>query len=264
MSRFGAIAMALSLILIAGLIAVFILASGSGSPDAADSTSTTVAAATSAGVLDPTAPGTTTTTSSTTSPATSPAQPTVPPFQSAISTVTATDLSASWSPGCPVEVDQLRLVTVSHWGYDGVAAVGEIVVAADLALGVIEIFEELYDDGFPIERMELVEAYDGDDNASMAANNTSAFNCRPVTGGSSYSEHSYGRAIDINPVVNPYVNGDTVLPAAGQPYVDRTLDSPGMIHAGDEVVEAFAGRGWIWGGIWTSLKDYQHFSTTGN
>jgi hypothetical protein len=111
--------------------------------------------------------------------------------------------------------------------------------------------------------MEPVDVYDGDDNRSMAANNTSAFNCRAVTGGSSWSEHSYGTAIDINPLRNPYVRGGTVLPPEGSAYADRGLDEPGMIHAGDEVVETFGAHGWIWGGTWDSTKDYQHFSTSG-
>ncbi|MDD9205334.1 M15 family metallopeptidase, partial [Georgenia sp. 10Sc9-8] len=112
-------------------------------------------------------------------------------------------------------------------------------------------------------RMVPVDAYGGDDGASMAANNTSAFNCRTITGGSGWSEHSYGRAIDINPLANPYVAGSTVLPAAGWAYADRIRDAAGMIHAGDEVVRAFAERGWLWGGYWTYPKDYQHFSTSG-
>lgn len=152
---------------------------------------------------------------------------------------------------------------MSHWNYAGSVSTGKLVVAADLANQVVDIFRDLYDARFPIERMRLVDEYDGDDDLSMAANNTSAFNCRPVTGGSSYSEHSYGRAIDINPVMNPYVKGSTVLPPAGSAYLNRNLDAPGMIHASDEVVQAFASRGWIWGGTWSSLKDYQHFSTTG-
>jgi hypothetical protein len=152
---------------------------------------------------------------------------------------------------------------MSHWNYAGTVSHGKVVVAAGLANQVVDIFRDLYDARFPIERMELVDKYNGDDGQSMAANNTSAFNCRLVTGGSSYSEHSYGRAIDINPLVNPYVKGSTVLPPAGSAYVDRSLDAPGMIHANDEVVQAFAARGWIWGGTWSSLKDYQHFSTTG-
>ena len=97
----------------------------------------------------------------------------------------------------------------------------------------------------------------------MAANNTSAFNCRPTTGGSSWSEHSFGTAIDVNPLVNPYVRGAIVLPPEGAAYSDRSLDVSGMIHSGDKVVEAFAAHGWVWGGTWSSPKDYQHFSTSG-
>lgn len=216
-------------------------------------TSTTLTATTSA----PTS--TTPTTSAPTTTTTTPA----PPFTSTVTTPTAADLPASWEPGCPVAPDGLRIITMKHWNYAGSVSDGKLVVAAGLANQVVDIFRDLYDARFPIERMELVDKYNGDDDQSMAANNTSAFNCRLVTGGSSYSEHSYGRAIDINPLVNPYVKGSTVLPPAGSAYVDRSLDAPGMIHANDEVVQAFASRGWIWGGTWSSLKDYQHFSTTG-
>jgi hypothetical protein len=180
-----------------------------------------------------------------------------------VRTLTAGDLHASWREGCPLGVDELRAVNVSHWGYNQSARTGTLVVAAGLADEVIAIMRDLYDARFPIERMEPVDVFGGSDDDSMAANNTSAFNCRPVSGGSSWSEHSYGRAIDINPLVNPYVKGSTVLPPHGARYSDRSLDAPGMIHAGDEVVAAFAARGWIWGGTWSSLKDYQHFSTTG-
>lgn len=187
-----------------------------------------------------------------------------PAFVSSATTPTASDLSASWRPGCPVAPGDLRILSLSHWNYAGSVSTGKLVVAAGLANQVVDIFQDLYEEGFPIERMELVDKYDGDDNLSMAANNTSAFNCRLVTGDSTYSEHSYGRAIDINPLVNPYVKGSTVLPPAGSGYVDRSLDAPGMIHSNDEVVQAFAARGWIWGGTWSSLKDYQHFFTTGD
>jgi hypothetical protein len=205
------------------------------------------------------------TTSTSTTPTTAvPTTTVAPAFVSSATTPTASDLSASWRPGCPVAPGDLRILSLSHWNYAGSVSTGKLVVAAGLANQVVDIFRDLYEAGFPIERMELVDKYDGDDNLSMAANNTSAFNCRLVTGGSTYSEHSYGRAIDINPLVNPYVKGSTVLPPAGSAYVDRSLDAPGMIHANDEVVQAFAARGWIWGGTWSSLKDYQHFSTTGN
>jgi hypothetical protein len=99
----------------------------------------------------------------------------------------------------------------------------------------------------------------------MAADNTSAFNCRHAvaTGPRRWSSHAYGAAIDVNPLENPYVRAGKVLPPRGRAYVDRTLTEPGMIHPGDEVVRAFRTIGWKWGGSWSSLKDYQHFSATG-
>jgi hypothetical protein len=226
---------------------------------AAESTTTTATTSTTSATASTAPTSTTPTTSAPTTTTTTPA----PPFTSSMATPTAADLPASWEPGCPVAPDGLRIITMKHWNYAGSVSDGKLVVAAGLANQVVDIFRDLYDARFPIERMELVDKYNGDDDQSMAANNTSAFNCRLVTGGSSYSEHSYGRAIDINPLVNPYVKGSTVLPPAGSAYVDRSLDAPGMIHANDEVVQAFASRGWIWGGTWSSLKDYQHFSTTG-
>jgi hypothetical protein len=190
-------------------------------------------------------------------------QPQVQPFASAISAVTAGDLYASWHPGCPVPVEQLRALDVSHFGSDGAVHTGRLIVAADRAQELIGVFADLHDARFPIERMEPIDVYGGDDNRSMSANNTSAFNCRLATGGTGWSEHSYGRAIDINPIWNPYVKGTTVLPPEAAEYVDRTRTDAGMIHAGDAVVGALEARGWQWGGYWTSLKDYQHFSTTG-
>jgi D-alanyl-D-alanine carboxypeptidase len=118
----------------------------------------------------------------------------------------------------------------------------------------------MYEARFPIRRMEPVDKYGGSDDASMAADNTSAFNCRPITGTTDrWSNHSYGRAIDINTIENPYVKGGTVLPPAGAAYLDRGDVRPGMIVAGDVVTTAFAAEGFGWGGDYTSLKDYQHF-----
>ena len=148
-------------------------------------------------------------------------------------------------------------------GIDGEVHTGRLIVAGEVAEDIVEIMSRLFEARFPIERIEPVDVYEGDDDLSMAANNTSAFNCRAVTGGSSWSEHSYGTAIDMNPLVNPYVVGETVLPPEGAAYADRSLDAPGMIHDGDVVVDAFAAHGWIWGGTWSSPKDYQHFSTSG-
>lgn len=209
-----------------------------------------------------------TTTSTTTIPVTTSAQASTtsqpaPVFASSVADVSAEDLHASWRPGCPLAVESLRAIDVTHWGYDGEAHTGRLIVAAAVAEEVVAIMSDLFEAGFPIERMEPVDVYEGDDNASMSANNTSAFNCRPVTGGSSWSDHSYGTAIDLNPLVNPYVSRETVLPPEGAPYVDREQDAPGMIHEGDVVVEAFAHQGWVWGGTWSFPKDYQHFTRAG-
>lgn len=157
----------------------------------------------------------------------------------------------------------LRLVTVSHWNDAGQVSTGELVVHADQADAVARVFGDLFALRFPISRMQLVDEFGGDDGASMRANNTSAFNCRPVAGTSTWSQHSYGRAVDVNPLVNPWVRGDTVDPAEGRSYADRRNQVPGGIYAGDAVVQAFAAIGWTWGGTWSSAKDYQHFSANG-
>ncbi|HEV2824264.1 MAG TPA: M15 family metallopeptidase [Actinomycetota bacterium] len=183
-------------------------------------------------------------------------------FQYEIKEVTAADLPYTYRSGCPVPPEDLRLLVMSHRTFDGQSAQGRMVVHEDWARPVVSVFHELYDQDFPIARMQLVDDYQGSDDLSMEANNTSAFNCRSVTGRPGvWSQHSYGGAIDINPVQNPYISsGGTVLPPAGVDYVDRSKDAPGMIHAGDCTVQAFADIGWYWGGAWTSPKDYQHFS----
>jgi hypothetical protein len=128
---------------------------------------------------------------------------------------------------------------------------------------MVRVFRALYEARFPVQRLRTVEQYGSDDDASMAANNTSAFNCRPVAGGTGWSEHAYGAALDVNPVQNPYVRGSTVEPEAGRAYLDRSHVRPGMVVAGDLVVRAFAAVGWEWGGDFRTLKDYQHFSASG-
>jgi hypothetical protein len=138
------------------------------------------------------------------------------------------------------------------------------VVAARLAGDVRAIFARLYADRFPIRRMVPVSAYGGNDERSMEADNSSAFNCRPVTGGTGWSPHAYGTAIDLNTLENPYVSGNTIEPTTARRFVDRTLKVRGMIHAGDPVVAVFAAHGWTWGGSWTDPTDYQHFELRGN
>lgn len=128
----------------------------------------------------------------------------------------------------------------------------------------MRVFRRLFDERFPIESMRLVDEFGGDDDRSMSANNTSAFNCRPATGSTRWSEHAYGRAVDINPVQNPYVTrSGAVLPPAGDAHTRRDPATPGLITDGSVVVSAFADIGWTWGGHWSSGKDYQHFSATG-
>ncbi len=171
----------------------------------------------------------------------------------------------SWRPGCPVGFADLRLLTVDHWGFDGRPHRGRLVVHRDQALTMVGTLRKLYRLRFPIRRMRLVDAYGADDRRSMAADNTSAFNCRTVAGTTRWSEHAYGRAIDVNPVENPYVtDSGYVSPPVGAPFVDRTRRARGLIHRDGPVVAAFAAAGWEWGGDWPWPKDYQHFSATGS
>jgi hypothetical protein len=189
---------------------------------------------------------------------------TVPAYTSSIRSVTRTELGTSWRSGCPVAAADLRAVTVAHWGYDGTRRTGTLIVHRTVANGMAGVFRTLYDARFQVERIRPVTAYGSSDDRSMAANNTSAFNCRKVTGGTGWSEHAYGTALDLNPAQNPYVTrSGTVLPPAGKHWVDRSLRVPGMVHRGDVVERSFAFIGWEWGGRWTSLKDYQHFSLSG-
>jgi hypothetical protein len=189
-----------------------------------------------------------------------------PPFASKTLRVTAADLPHSWRPGCPVGPAQLRLVRLAYWDFVGRRRVGELVVHADVASSVVAVFRRLYRARFPIRRLVKVDAYRGSDRASMAADNTSGFNCRFVAGSSPprWSAHAFGKAIDVNPVENPYVQGSHVSPPAGARYLDRSRVRPGMAVAGGLLVRAFAGQGWAWGGNWRGTPDYQHFSTTGN
>jgi hypothetical protein len=190
------------------------------------------------------------------------ASPSPPPFKGTSSKVTAGELRYSYRRGCPVRPSQLRRLTVSYWGFDRRAHSGSIVVRSGEARDILAVFRKLYAARFPIRRLRLVEAYKGSDDASMAADNTSGFNCRVVSGTRRWSQHAYGLAIDINPVENPYVDGTRVRPPAGRAYLDRPRRRPGMVVARDVVVRAFAAIGWSWGGRW-SPPDYQHFSATG-
>jgi D-alanyl-D-alanine carboxypeptidase len=170
----------------------------------------------------------------------------------------------SWRRGCPVGPVELRLLRVDYWGFDRRVHQGELIVHRDHARRILVVMGKLFKARYPIQRLKLVDAYRADDDRSMAANNTSGFNCRRVSGSSSWSEHAFGRAIDLNPLRNPYVTrSGRVSPPAGRPYVNRARRAAGMIHANDLVVRAFAAAGWRWGGYWSGSRDYQHFSATG-
>ena len=188
-------------------------------------------------------------------------------FESTVASIddaTAARMSASWRPGCPVPLADLRLLTLNHWGFDGRPHQGELVIAAQYAEQIASVFRRFFDARFPIESMRLVDEFGGDDNRSMAANNTSAFNCRAATGSTRWSEHAYGRAVDINPIQNPYVTrSGAVLPPEGVDHTTREPTTSGLITADGPVVAAFEDIHWEWGGKWSSDKDYQHFSATG-
>jgi len=188
-----------------------------------------------------------------------------PPFAYSVAPVTAADLPSSWRPGCPVAPEGLRRLRLAYWGFDGKRHLGELVVAGSAVGEVTRVFGRLYAARFPIRRMRPVEAYGGSDERSLAADNTAAFNCRPVVGPGPrrWSTHAYGLAIDVNPVENPYLEGGRVHPLAGRAFVDRGHLRPGMAVAGGVLVRAFAAAGWSWGGRWTGTPDYQHFSKTG-
>ncbi len=191
-----------------------------------------------------------------------------PRFQGEVSALDGTSrrlvLRRNWHPGCPVPVTDLRLVTVSYWNFSGDVREGPLVLHKQVANDVLWVFRQLFRARFPIHRIDLAPR-PGPIDWNSTRNLTSSFNCRAATGNPGVlSEHSYGWAVDINPLQNPYVRLDgSVLRAAAKPYRDRSRDRPGMIHPGDVVVRSFAHIGWEWGGNWHTLKDYMHFSATG-
>ena len=205
----------------------------------------------------------------------SPASPSpegAPVFQGTIRAIpaglAASNLAGTWHPGCPVPISGLRLLTLDYWGFDGMVHQGPMVVNAAVASKVVWVFRQLFAARFPIQEMALSTKYDPNANPNTRTNITASFNCRPIVTpsgpGTSFSMHASGLAIDINPLLNPFVGGDgTVLNRFSRRYRDRSLEAAGMIHAGDVVVRSFAHIGWSWGGNWTSGQDYMHFSSNG-
>ena len=174
-------------------------------------------------------------------------------------------LRYSYHAGCPVPLTALRYLRLTYVGFDGAAHTGDMVVNEKYASAVVDVFHRLYDARWPIRRMRRVDDYRGDDERSMAANNTSGYNCRHVAGSDNWSAHAYGAAIDINPGQNPYLTRSSIHPATAARFatVDRSRHAHvpiGVIAEGDVVVRAFARIGWEWGGHWSAARDYQHFT----
>ena len=185
------------------------------------------------------------------------------PFSSSVDRVTAEDLGASWHEGCPVDPSGLRMVTVSLVGFDGSEHSGRVVVNADVAEEVVEVFRRLHAASFPIREMRPIFTQAEYDDFETPDDNSTGFSCRNAVNDDetpSWSLHAYGHAIDINPIENPYIEGDRVIPSAGAAYTDRSDVRPGMAVSGGDLVNAFRAAGWGWG---ASFQDYQHFSTSG-
>lgn len=169
----------------------------------------------------------------------------------------------SYKENCQISLEDLRYIRALHYNFDGETVEGELIVNKEIAQDVCEIFRELYEVHYPIEKIRLVDEYQADDNLSMADNNSSAFNYRVIDGTNKLSNHAKGFAIDINPLYNPYVrvkNGvQQVLPDNASIYADRTAFNPYYIQKGDICYQIFTSHGFTWGGDWENCKDYQHF-----
>ena len=173
----------------------------------------------------------------------------------------------SWKKGCPVGLKDLRYVRVRHWDFKGGSMMGELIVHADVSRGVSKIFEELYDIGYPVRQMRLVSDFKGNDWQSIEADNTSALNCRSVTGNKKkWSNHAYGKAIDINPIENPYISRTGYISHKASASYRKRVHKPSrgladkaLLLKKDRATEIFEKYGWAWGGDWDPVKDYQHF-----
>ena len=169
----------------------------------------------------------------------------------------------SYKDDCTIPRDDLRYIHVLHKNIEGETLEGEMVCSTLIAEDLLEIFRELYEQNYPIEKMRLIDEYDANDELSMTDNNSSCFNYRTISHTNKISKHGLGIAVDINTLYNPYtkvVDGERIIePAAGAPYLDRDADFPYKIERGDLCYNLFISHGFEWGGDWTDRKDYQHF-----
>ena len=171
----------------------------------------------------------------------------------------------SYKEGCPISLSDLRIVNIKHLGFDENIHFGDLIVHKDVAVEVSKIFEELFEIKYPIEKILPIEKYKADDFESIEDNNTSAFNCRKAEASNNYSKHSFGKAIDINPIQNPYIYKDgTSSHKKSKEFINRiskndTAQNKAMLLANSKAVLIFKKYGWKWGGDWKNIKDYQHF-----
>jgi hypothetical protein len=171
---------------------------------------------------------------------------------------------STWREECPVALDELVYVTMSHWGFDDAFHSGEMIVNAAWAEEIVDVFRKLHEARYPIEQVRVIRQEEVDALPTGDWNDTTSFVCRPAVGSGNWSRHAYGLAVDINPFHNPYFKGDLVLPELASFYGDRDPARAGVITSGDVVVTAFAEIGWPWGGNWRTTKDYMHFSDNGH
>ncbi len=172
----------------------------------------------------------------------------------------------SWRKGCPVSLENLRYLRMTYKDFRGIDMTGELIVHKDVSHEVTQIFESLYEADYPIHKMQLVSHYKGNDWQSIEADNTSAFNCRPATGSKKWSKHAYGKAIDINPIENPYISRKGYISHKESLVYKKRIHKKShyadkaVLVKGDQAIQIFKKYGWKWGGDWSGVKDYQHFS----
>ncbi len=158
-----------------------------------------------------------------------------------------------------IDIKDLSYLQITYWGFDEKSHIGEMIVNKKVAQEILDIFKEVYENKYPIEKIRLIDEYGANDEESMQDNNTSAFCYRVVKNSKKLSNHSLGIAIDVNPLYNPYIDGKRIEPANAGIYKDRNINVKGLIKKGDALYNAFIKRGWTWGGNWKTKKDYQHF-----
>lgn len=165
----------------------------------------------------------------------------------------------TYRPNPDIKLSDLSYLKISYIDFDGNPQVGEMIASKKLSAEILSIFKELFETGYRIEKIRLADEYGGDDDKIMADNNSSCFNYRTIADTDTVSMHGLGRAIDINPLYNPYIVGEKIMPANAAPYADRSADFLHKIDKNDKCYEIFIRHGWKWGGEWQNSKDYQHF-----